>query len=111
MHPDLVRLQRTLIGLSEALRKKLPSAEDQQQRDAILLEISEVFHRSVLVGNLLFHLVTTEMATRIQGASRAVDELKQALKTIRTIKDIVDGVTTLLVLVDRALDVLKKVPL
>lgn len=107
MNSEFAKLQKELIALMEALRKRLPRAASKAERDALLGEIQEVFQRSITAGRLAFEEAVAEMEQGAKRVTAASEKLRRRIAQIETVAKVVEGVSKLLTAVDELLDVAK----
>lgn len=108
---DLSSIHGDLIQLNKKLLASLSKSKDSALSDAIVTEMREVVHRIDLVQKLIF----TQQADDISTAARQIDKANALavnnLNQITTVTALVNTVTSVLGLVDEAIDLAKVVAL
>jgi len=105
---NLKALQDQLLAQHQALYEQLDTTNDPAMSNSILTEMQEILHRVSLVQGLLLIQTTTALQASLQKVSDADAALTDALKEAQTAADIVNGVTKFLTVVDKAIDLAKK---
>jgi hypothetical protein len=104
---DLLSVHDDLVQLNKKLLASLSKSKDPALSDAIVTEMREVVHRIDLVQKLIF----TEQANDISSAAKQIDKANalavNSLNQIKNVTDLVNTVTSVLALVDEAIDLAK----
>ncbi|HEV2693869.1 MAG TPA: hypothetical protein VG347_13330 [Verrucomicrobiae bacterium] len=103
----LVTLYKSLCAQQDALSSAIQKATDANVADAISTENYEVMHRIVLVQNLLFQADSPELQASVKAVKDASGQLESAIANIQRVTDFINGVSSYLELVDKAIDLAK----
>ena len=103
----LIALYKSLCAQQDALSSAIQKATDPNLADALSTENYEVMHRLVLVQNLLFQSDSTELQQSVKAVTAASGQLQTAISNIQKVSDVVNGVSSYLALVDKAIDLAK----
>jgi hypothetical protein len=98
------QLQNDLIKTSLALSKRLGKTPDIEEANAILREIREVNHRATLAGSLAFSQLSEKIGKDIDKLRATSTELQSDIKTLKTVKKVIENVGKFLAVVDDVLD-------
>jgi flagellar motor protein MotB len=104
---SIVAIYQSLNAQQDALSEAIQKTTDPQLADAISTESSEILHRIILTQNLLFQSDSAALQNSADAVTNASGQLQSAILTVNKITDLVNGVTTYLALVDKALDLAK----
>jgi hypothetical protein len=106
---DLVAVQKQLIALIDDLSRQQEEAQTIEAVRAIGREISEVNHRIVMVGQVVFKERTEKITTAVQAVQNAQADLDEAIEDIQKLNTFIRTITRFLALVDKVVDVAKLV--
>lgn len=104
---ELTALHRDLIALGRTLSKKQQQTNEVAAIIAISRELTEVAHRTTLVGQLLFTEQTAELKKSIDLVKAARVELNEAIQKIERLNAFLKSISKFLGLVDKVIDLAK----
>lgn len=106
---DLAALHKQLIALVDTLSREQEDAETIEAVKAIGREISEVNHRVVMVGQVVFTDKTDKIMAAVQAVQDFQEDLDDAIDSIQQLNTFIKTITRFLGLVDKVVDVAKLV--
>jgi flagellar motor protein MotB len=104
---SIVAIYQSLNAQQDALSEAIQKTTDPQLADAISTESSEVLHRIILTQNLLFQSDSAELQKNASAVTNASGRLQSAILAVDNVSNLVNGVSTYLALVDKAIDLAK----
>jgi hypothetical protein len=107
MNESVKNLRDILLDQFDALSAKMDNTTDPAMAQAIVTEMKEILHRVDLVQNLLMRETADSLKTAIANVKKADQKLKDSLRRITEVADLVKSVTNFLSCVDKAIDIAK----
>jgi len=104
---SIVVIYQSLNAQQDALSEAIQKTTDPQLAGAISTESSEVLHRIILTQNLLFQSDSPALQKSASAVTNASGQLQSAILAVNNVSDLVNGVSTYLALVDKAIDLAK----
>ena len=104
---DLERLHTSLIELIDQLADRQQQATSVDVVVALSREISEVNHRVVMVGQLVFHAATDKIVAAVKGVDDGRAAVDQAIREIDKLNRFLKVISGFLGLVDKVVDIAK----
>src|SRR5260370_584252 len=109
-NPSLTDLYNTLVEAHDQINTQRIKTEDDNLRDAMLMEMMEITHRIDLVQAQLFREVSDAIDKGVAKVNAAKADLDTALAKLKGLKDFINSCTAFLKVVDAAIDLAKKLP-
>ena len=104
---DLAALHKQLIALVDTLAATESATTDVPTIVALLREITEVNHRLVLIGQLLFHEQTAKITAAVAAVDSGRTALDKAIAEIDKLNAFINAISKFLGLVDKVVDIAK----
>ena len=96
-----------LVAANDKLNASLDTITDPNLARSVVTEMREVLHRLDLVQSLLFTQASVQIAAAVQQVQAANRDLQSSLQSIKDTVSLVNGITSFLTVVDKAIDLAK----
>lgn len=106
----LTDLYDTLVDAHDKINAQRMQTDDDDLRDAMLLEMTEITHRVDLVQSQLFTEESDALDESVSKVNDAKKALDKSLNGITTLTKFVNACTAFFKIVDTAIDLAKKLP-
>jgi hypothetical protein len=106
---DLAATRAELIKVMADLRAAIAACVSVDAVNALLIEIDEVNHRITLLGQLIFHAQTDEIAAAARDVAAGTAQVRQAIAQIDQLNRFITTISHFLGLVDQVIDLAKRV--
>jgi uncharacterized protein (DUF885 family) len=107
MNETLKEIHDLLVAQVNNISKAIDQADDNNVAKQLLMEMDELVHRINLIQNLLFTQASAQLDNYSKSIKDANEELTKAIKSIKTVADVIAKTTEVLKYVDQAIDLAK----
>ena len=107
MNKALKEIHDLLVDRVDDLSETIGKTDDPTEAKKLLVEMQEVLHRVNVAQNLLFTQASQELNNFLPDIKQADAALKQSLKSVQNVANVIKQTAKVLEYVDKALDLAK----